>query len=214
MRAEIRTGLLGVVAVMLLSMGGCTEIENAMASIKILNFMRESPAFDPYEAPRYAPRNSVPVASPGEKWEPTIPKTDAALRAWGDTMTNPLAMDEAVLVEGARTFQIYCAVCHGVGAAGDGPLVGQGKLPFANNLLLPATQERTDGYLYAIIRVGRGLMPSYARIPPSQRWAVVNYVRHLQQGGEPIPVDVPGVVQPGADAFNTASDAPAEMGQD
>ncbi len=213
MRTEMRRPLLGVLAVGLLALGGCTEIENAMASTKILNFMRESPAFDPYEAPRYPPRNSVPVASPGERWEPTIPKTEAALRAWGDTMTNPLAMDEAVLVAGAEAFQTYCAVCHGVGGEGDGPLVGAGKLPFATNLLLPITEERTDGYIYAVIRVGRGLMPSYARIPPAHRWAVVNYVRHLQRGGEPIPVELPGLVQPGQDPFNTGA-AAANAGQE
>jgi mono/diheme cytochrome c family protein len=207
MRAGIRTGLLGLVAVGLLAIGGCTDIEAAMARTKILNFMHNSPAFDPYEAPRYPPRNSVPVASPGERWEPVIPRTDAALRAWGDTMTNPLPVNDAVLLEGAKTFQTYCAVCHGVQAHGDGPLVGTGKLPFATNLTLPATQERTDGYIYALIRVGRGLMPSYARIPPAHRWAVVRYVRHLQEGGEPIPVELPGLVQPGQDPFNTGADA-------
>jgi mono/diheme cytochrome c family protein len=210
MRSSFRkSGLLGLLLVALVTLGGCTEIENAMASVDILNFMRESPAFDPYEAPRYPPRNSVPVASPGEKWEPAVPKTEAALRAWGDTLTNPLAMTEPVLEAGAKAYQTYCAVCHGVGAEGDGPLVGPGKLPFATNLILPATQDRTDGYVYAVIRVGRGLMPSYARIPPAQRWAVVNYVRHLQEGGAPIEVQLPGLVQPGQDQFNVADDANA-----
>jgi mono/diheme cytochrome c family protein len=214
MGVEVRRALLGVTAIALLATGGCTKIENAMARTKILNFMHNSPAFDPYEAPRYGPPNSVPVASPGEKWEPSIPKTDAALRAWGDTMVNPLAASDAVVERGAEVFQTYCAVCHGVGAEGDGPLVGPGKLPFANNLLLPVTQERTDGYIYALIRVGRGLMPSYARIPPSERWAVVHYVRHLQQGGEPIAVELPGLVQPGRDSFNTGMDAPDNAGQE
>lgn len=208
MRADRGAGLLTVL-VSLLALGGCTEVENAMASVDFLNFMRESPAFDPYEAPRYPPPNAVPLESPAGKWEPPIEKTDAALRAWGDTMTNPLPMNDAVLQAGAERFQTYCAVCHGVGAQGDGPLVGQGKLPFATNLTLPTTVQRTDGYIYAIIRVGRGLMPSYQRIPPSERWTVVNYVRYLQQGGEPIAVDLPGTVQPGMDQFNTAGAAGA-----
>jgi mono/diheme cytochrome c family protein len=106
-------------------------------------------------------------------------------------------------MKGARGYQTYCAVCHGTTAVGDGPLVGQGKLPFATNLLLPATEERTDGYLYAVVRVGRGLMPSYRRIPQAERWAVVNYVRYLQQDGQPIRVDLHGTVQPGWDQFNT-----------
>lgn len=204
-------GLAGLIVLATLGLGGCTEFEDAMARVDILNFMRESPAFDPYESPRVPPANSVPVESPGERWEPPVENTDAALRAWGDTMTNPLPVTDTVLTAGAESFQTYCAVCHGVGGAGDGPLVGVGKLPFATNLLLPATVERSDGYIYGIIRVGRGLMPSYRRIPPSERWAVVNYIRHLQGGGDPIAVQLPGGVQPGADALNTTA---ADTGQE
>lgn len=210
MRVDVRRMAMTALAVGLLGAGGCTEIENAMATVDILNFMRESPALDPYEAPREAPPNAVPLESPAGKWEPPIERTEEALRAWGDTMTNPLAMSEAVLEVGADRFQTYCAVCHGVGGEGDGPLVGQGKLPFATNLLLPTSVQRSDGYLYAIIRVGRGLMPSYQRIPPAERWTVVNYVRHLQQGGEPIPVELHGGVQPGMDPFNTTSAGSAD----
>ena len=39
----------------------------------------------------------------------------------------------------------------------------------------------TDQYIYAMIRVGRGLMPEYgSRITHFDRWHVVNYVRQLQ----------------------------------
>lgn len=175
----------------------CTDIEDAMASVSFLNFLRESPALDPYEAPRVPPAEAVPAASPGEVWEPGLENSDAALRALGDTLMNPVPGSDAVLTRGAEVFQTYCAVCHGTGGEGDGPIVGVGKLPFATNLMLPATVERADGYLYGIIRVGRGLMPSYRRIPPSDRWAVVHYLRHMQEGGGPIEVSLPGGVQPG-----------------
>lgn len=204
MRAELRRGLLGAVLAATLGMGGCTEIERAMASVKTLNFMHESPFLDPYEAPRDAPALSVPLESPTGKWEPAVERTEAALQAWGDTLTNPLGMDDDVLTAGARGFQTYCAVCHGSGATGDGPLVGQGRLPFATNLVLPASQARTDGYIYAVIRVGRGLMPSYQRMTVDERWAVVNYIRYLQQGGEPVGVALPGLVQPGQESLNPA----------
>ena len=134
-----------------------------------LPHLRESPALDPYESPRVPPERSVPAASPGGRWEPPLENTDAALRAWGDTVTNPVPGTDAALAAGAEGFQTYCAVCHGVGGTGDGPLVGQGKLPFATNLMLQATLDRSDGYIYGIIRVGRGLMPSYRRIPPAER---------------------------------------------
>ena len=206
--------VLGLLVVSTLGVSGCTEIEDAMASVDILNFMRESPAFDPYEAPRMPPERSVPVEGPGERWEPPVENTDAAIRAWGDTMTNPVPVNDDVLTHGAELFQTYCAVCHGVGGEGDGPLVGTGKLPFATNLLLPTTVDRSDGYLYGITRLGRGLMPSYRRIPPSERWAVVHYLRHLQDGGAPIQVELPGGVQPGMDAFNTSASADTAQGQE
>lgn len=214
MRVERRAGLLALVATGALALGGCTRIEDAMASVAFLDFMRESPAFDPYEAPREAPPNSVPVESPGGVYEPAVENTDAAIRAYGDTMTNPLPMTDSVVTAGAEVFQTYCAVCHGVGAAGDGPLVGTGKLPFATNLTLPTTVERSDGYIYGIVRLGRGLMPSYRRIPPRERWAVVNYVRHLQQTGEPIAVELPGGVQPGGEQMTTSAPAADTTGRE
>lgn len=201
-RSALRALVVPVVAA--LGIAGCTDIEDAMARVDMLNFMRESPAFDPYEAPRVPPERSVPTASPGAEWEPPLENTDAALRAWGDTMTNPVPGTDAVLTTGAEAFQTYCAVCHGVSGEGDGPLVGTGKLPFATNLMLQPTIDRSDGYIYGIVRVGRGLMPSYRRIPTAERWAVVHYVRYLQDGGEPIAVALPGGVQPGTDALNTS----------
>jgi hypothetical protein len=50
----------------------------------------------------------------------------------------------------------------------------------APNLLTPITQGRSDGYIFGIIRNGRGLMPTYDRIEDMDRWDVVNYVRSLQ----------------------------------
>jgi hypothetical protein len=40
----------------------------------------------------------------------------------------------------------------------------------------------TDGHIYNVITNGQGLMPAYRwPIPPSDRWAIVAHVRHLQQ---------------------------------
>lgn len=206
---ESRRGVVVALAASLLAAGGCTEIENALARVSFLNFMHESPAFDPYEAPRNAPPNSVPVESPGEKWEPPVERTEVGLRAFGDTMTNPLPRTEPVLTRGAEVFATYCSVCHGAGAQGDGPIVAPGKFPLATNLTLPTTVGRSDGYIYAIVRVGRGLMPSYQRIPPRDRWAVVHYIRYLQQGNAPMQVSIPGGVIPAGAAPAAAGAGPA-----
>ena len=91
---------------------------------------------------------------------------------------NPHASTRASLDNGRKHYQINCAVCHGVAGKGDGAAVRFG-VP-APNLLNPATEGRTDGYIYGMIRNGRGLMPGYVRIEDDDRWDVVNYVRALQ----------------------------------
>lgn len=188
MRAEPRgrgparvAGLAGVVA-LAVSLGACTEMESAMASVPFLNFMHEAPWFDPYEAPRPAPANSVPFESPAGTWEPVIPTpvTEAALQAFAAEVSNPLPMSAEVLAEGQEAYLTYCAVCHGPRGEGNGPIVGPGKFPMGPDLRIPNTVGRSDGYIYAIVKAGRGLMPAYRRIPPAERWAVVNYVRQLQ----------------------------------
>jgi hypothetical protein len=54
----------------------------------------------------------------------------------------------------------------------------------------------SDGYIYGMIRNGRGLMPSYNRIEDMDRWDVVNYIRGLQ-GALGAPVDTGAVGRPG-----------------
>jgi hypothetical protein len=49
-------------------------------------------------------------------------------------------------------------------------------------LLTESARGRSDGYLYSILRYGRGIMGKYGdKIPNAHdRWQVVNYVRSLQ----------------------------------
>ncbi|HUG39373.1 MAG TPA: cytochrome c [Longimicrobiales bacterium] len=180
-----RSLVVGVVGLGALALSGCTRIEDMMAAVPILNFMREAPFFDPYEAPRPAPPNSVPVESPAGEWEPTIPTpvTEAALQAFAARVSNPLPMDTAVLARGEHVYLSYCSVCHGSRGEGNGPIVdpAAGKFPLGPSLTIPTTVGRSDGYIYAVVKAGRGLMPSYRRIPPRDRWAVVSYLRQLQE---------------------------------
>ena len=58
------------------------------------------------------------------------------------------------------------------------------------SLLSDQARKRTDGYLYSIIRYGRGLMPLYGdRIyRRDERWAVVAYLRALQAAAPVTPL--------------------------
>jgi mono/diheme cytochrome c family protein len=61
---------------------------------------------------------------------------------------------------------------------------------------MSGTGMRTDGYIYGMIRVGRGLMPPYGhQVAHFDRWNIVNYVRQLQRSaGTP---GMPAAATPG-----------------
>ena len=109
-------------------------------------------------------------------------------------LPNPTPVSDSSLANGRRHFQINCAVCHGRAGAGDGLIASYG-LP-APSLVADIAKNRSDGYLYGIIRNGRGLMPSYNRIEDMDRWDIVNYLRGLQgRLGAPVSTEPAG--QPG-----------------
>ena len=93
-------------------------------------------------------------------------------------LKNPTPASDSSLANGRKYFQINCAVCHGERAMGDGPATKFGMPGI--NLTMDLTKGRSDGYIFGMIRNGRGLMPPYNRIEEMDRWDVVNYLRALQ----------------------------------
>ena len=94
------TKVVAVVLALAPALSGCTQMEDAAASIPVFSFMRNSPAIDPYESPRPAPYGSVPYGSPaGESLGPTE-ASEEGLNALAGRITNPLACD-VVTIEGA-----------------------------------------------------------------------------------------------------------------
>jgi mono/diheme cytochrome c family protein len=153
------------------------------------------PRIDPFMPPEGAVQQGaeppgVPRLEPEEMNEQTMAAYDAAVAAF----VNPTRSDPSQpapfqsLVRGKQVYQIYCNTCHGPAGMGDGP-VSMGNLqkpgPFAGVFPLVTAIGRSDGYIYNLIRVGGDRMPSYQRIAPEDRWHLVNYVRHLQNGGQP-----------------------------
>ena len=140
------------------------------------------------------PQFSVPIyGTTVAAFTVSLQPTPAALDSLA-LLTNPTSVSDSSLANGRRHYQINCAVCHGASGTGDGPVIAFG-LP-APSLLTDITRNRTDGYIYGIIRNGRGLMPTYNRIEDMDRWDVVNYLRGLQgRLGAPVSTDPAG--QPG-----------------
>ncbi len=94
------------------------------------------------------------------------------------TLANPVPADAASLHRGRINFQINCAPCHGRAGKGDGEATKLGMVPMP--LVSDRAKALTDGYIWGMIRNGRGLMPSYNRIEEMDRWDVVNYIRAVQ----------------------------------
>ena len=151
----------------------------------------------PYQSaavPRYTPPGTVPVTGGEADWsnEWTTGKTTTA-----DALKNPYAADAAenqgaaspgpdvsdiprdIGAAGDTLFQTYCAVCHGSAGDAKGPVSPKIGAP---SLLTGRARGYSDGYIYSIIRYGRGVMPRYGDkvYLPSDRWAIVNHVRKLQ----------------------------------
>ena len=104
--------------------------------------------------------------------------------------------DPRLVSRGQDRFQIYCAICHGPGGLGDGPIhqraiqVKESKWVPATNLMTQEIRDRSVGQLFQAIKDGVRNMPPYgAQINASDRWAIVAYVRDLQSRS---PVAPPG----------------------
>ena len=116
---------------------------------------------------------------------PLLPQYDPGV----DALVNPVQPDFKSLGAGKKSYETYCVTCHGAAGMGDGPVsmasAAELKGPFAGVFPLVTAMGRSDGYIYNLIRGGGLRMPSYQRIPPEERWHLVNYVRYLQRGGRP-----------------------------
>lgn len=145
---------------------------------------KQQPKIDPWESladtipARGNPQSSVPMygsAAPGYEYgRAPLPNVIDSMAA----IPNPTPPDARSLRNGRINFQINCAVCHGPLGHGDGPATKYGMAGI--NLISDVTKNRTDGYIFGMIRNGRGLMPTYNRIEEPDRWDIVNYVRSLQ----------------------------------
>ncbi len=96
-------------------------------------------------------------------------------------IANPLPQDTVTLARGQQLFAQNCAICHGAGGKGDGPL-GQNLKPRPVDLTGSHLTTHTDGDLYWWIShgiAGTG-MPSFTGTLSDQDiWAIIRYLRSL-----------------------------------
>ena len=201
-----RRSRVGLIALVVLVAGGCDWWYNDVPSPDDLWHI--TPWFDhmivqksvhPYsrlDVPRNTPEGSVPVSGGEPDWNaewltgktttadalknPTTGAGGATVRHGAMTPEIPGSID----AKGDTLYQNFCATCHGPAGAGDGPV---GRRIGAPPLLSPRARGFPDGYIYSIIRYGRGIMPRYGDkvYDPADRWAIVNHVRKLQAAAPP-----------------------------
>src|SRR5687768_667971 len=107
---------------------------------------------------RGAPQGSVPLdGSAVPAWMVSYSPTIATLDSMAG-IPNPVPITEASLANGHKYFEINCAVCHGSNGDGQTPNTRYGiiSIPLTGQI----SRDRTDGYIFGMIRNGRNTMPS------------------------------------------------------
>ena len=191
-----------LLAIVTLACSGCEYWYNKVPSpddlwhvVPWFDHMIRQKSVHPY-AQAGIPRNTVPgtvpiTGSEGD-WEAEFKSGNSAT---ADALVNPFGaggsgeampagpdvatFNASVEATGDTLFHTYCMPCHGSTGAANGPVSPRIGAP---SLLTPRAMALSDGYIYSMIRYGRGVMPRYGDklYRPADRWAIVNYVRKLQ----------------------------------
>lgn len=179
----------------LLVTSGCTPMDDFFANIAVQRSMRIQPSIGAYENPMLPAEGTVPFAAgnfpeapgrvnTGQPEVAVVPPPVTTLQVLTQApeatdIPNPVPATPASLARGETMYLRSCSPCHGAGGEGDGLVVAAGMPPMS--LMTDQARGYSDGYIYTMIRYGRGGMPSYAfQITNYDRWNIVNYVRQLQ----------------------------------
>ena len=95
--------------------------------------------------------------------------------------TPPHGRSPACWRAASERYDIYCSPCHGLSGNGDGMIVRRGfpAPPSYHSARLRAAPAQ---HFFDVISNGYGVMYSYgARVEPRDRWAIVAYIRALQE---------------------------------
>ncbi len=140
------------------------------------------------------------AGSQGEKKEDTgattVPAEQENIEKYVTTFPENFELTQEVLDRGQQRFEIYCAACHGYAGAGNGlvnqramALAATGGATWTSARSLHDVDVKDDaknpvGRIYDTITNGRNNMGPYkAQIPVNDRWAIVAYVKALQETG-------------------------------
>ena len=177
-----------------LALVGC-RAQGEKPGFVVMPGMQQSVPYDAYDANPLTrngatllvpPAGTVPIESAAF---PYGPGPEEAVRA-GLDLSSPIASTPENLARGKQVFENVCAVCHGPGGQGDGPIIG--RFPNPPSLTAAKAKGYPDGRIIHIISRGQGIMPSHAaQVLMEDRWRVLQYVRELQKGPAAAPNAAP-----------------------
>lgn len=130
--------------------------------------LEHQPKLLPYDSSRFFSNGSgvrapVPGTVPFYQSDESIPELNASL-----------------VMTGRTSYNIHCAVCHGQGGDGKGIATKRG-FPVSPTFHSPEARLRSAKNLYEVISQGTESMPAFAAsLTPTERWALVSYIRALQ----------------------------------
>ena len=181
-------------------------------NFEFLPQMAHSPRYNAFAPnPNFADGSTLQRPGPG-----TIPRGYAllhyaatqqdALRA-GEELKSPVGPDNLwARQRGEFVFANFCAVCHGAGGGGNGPVPQRGY-PAPPSLLMEHAIKMKDGQMFHVLTYGQNNMPSYAsQLSREDRWNLILYVRAMQEAATPTPAP-PSEVSPA----KTAQDEKAKV---
>ncbi len=108
------------------------------------------------------------------------------IRATNEIVANPYPITADGLVRGKELYTIYCGICHGEKADGNGYLVAEENLNVkypAQPAILTSDEfvNASEGRYYHSIIYGKNVMGGYAdKLSYEERWQVIHYIRSLQ----------------------------------
>ena len=165
----------------------------AKPNFEFLPQMAHSPRYNAFAPnPNFGDGSTLQHPEPGTIARGSMPLHYAAtpqdaLRA-GEELISPLDVSNVRARErGAFVFSNFCAVCHGAGGAGNGPVAQRGYPP-PPSLLAEHALKMKDGQLFHVLTYGQNNMPSYAsQLSREDRWTAILYVRSMQAAATPVP---------------------------
>lgn len=146
--------------------------------------MRQQNRYDTYAPSKFWPNGSE--AQPVPKGTVAQGEVDRVRDA-----REPPPVTSSLMRQGRENFDVFCSPCHGLAGDGDGIIVQRG-FPTPPSYHLDRLRSAPAQHFFDVITGGYGVMYSYAaRVPPHDRWAIVAYIRALQDSRHARLADVP-----------------------